>query len=472
MRNYAPLYLLRPDGEAGEFEALGEANSVLPIVWRILFAQHAVWPSVAGVLGCGLQRLLAVNANEAIDRYRQVAHWLLEQPLVANDTDVSRYLRALEQHLAARTAAWVLPDLAAPVFVLELHEFAATQEAVQAACSAWWRAFEEAQRRRQPDAVKRLFFMVSERHTGEWRVWSETFGFALFAHSFFAEAFRAPRGGEFEPQRDEVSLSDRTHWPVVNGYAVVLQNERYGYRDVQGRSVVPPQFDAADDFTPAGVARVCKQRRYGLLRADGTYAAPIVYEELQWHENLQAWTGRRLHRAELLHADGSAWLEGSWTHIEPLEAHEEFQASARAPYCVRVRSAPERSRPKAGVWDLQRNALLVPCEYDFIWLTLLGSGDQQGFLVANKLPYADQQTERYRVGLCDASGQVLVPADYVWLGVRADLGKSGAFRSVREALYWAWSRGEPLAAGLPNGGCVRIAPNQRVLSGAPSEGCC
>lgn len=504
MRSRALLHLLRPDGEPGELERLGESNSLLPALWRtLLTAPCELAPADAARLFEGtVSRCMAADAEAAFERVRRLCRWLRQASAVRELVDVVRYLQAIEQHLAERVAAWTLAGEAAPLFVVTLDEFALDPLTVRCDSERWWQAFRHAGI--SSDAsIEGLLACVSTRASvGEWRTWSETFGFAMFEHPFFAEAFRQPQRTDYRAITEDAVTAERTQWPLVHGLGVVLESERYGYADAHGRRAIPPQFDLADDFTAHGVARVCRQRRYGLVRADGTYAMPLRNDAIEWRDDVDGWLCRSDAGCTLLHGDGSAWLSQSWDAIDVLvarrwlrvcrdgrtgllhwsgetrlpcsytriEALEPYPgAPAHVEELLRIGCERDRSRPGTGIWDARRGGFIVPCSYDDVWLVRLGSADRYGFIVIAKLPYErGAHASRHRMGLLDARGHEIVPPDYGWLGVRTNPGKRGALECVREALDWACAQHRPLPAGLPDGRSVTICIDDCAGSGVPA----
>ena len=543
MRNHAFLYLLRPDGAAGELDLLAESNSTWPVLWRILFActDAVAADDLERVFGHRVRHYLVADAQRALHRYERVVRYLLEQTEIAGMPEVRRYLAAARTHLHNVVQAYVVPDESAPLFLADLGEFSQTPELAQTAAERWWRQFEAAQRSGNAAALAALVAHAEPAmRVDRWRAWSDGFGLAFFTHPYFADSYRAPRADEYSDATPAAPMSDAV-WPHRHGVAVVLRDERYGYIDAHGNVLVPPQFDEADDFSAAGIARVGKHRRYGLLRTDGSYAVPLEYDGVEWRAELDGWLCRRGNACTLLHADGSERIRSAWDAIEVLvpqrllrvrhdrtvgamhwsgapalaceysslvarnvgaavellagrgermgvidaegrervafafarieELERHIEGCALTPiHCVRVYSPPERSRPKAGVWDVEAARLIVPCEYDFVWSVLLDRG-RCGFIVANKTAYeGESRAERYRVGVLDATGAGLIPATYAWIGIKADLSKTGEFEHVREALHWAWSRGRPVEACKPNTDeRVWIAPDGTVTGDPAAE---
>lgn len=97
-------------------------------------------------------------------------------------------------------------------------------------------------------------------------------------------------------------------WAFHHDRAVVACHHRLGYIDRSGRAIGAINLDAAEPFTAHGVARVGQGERWGLLRADGTYALEPQCCALEWSAELQGWLGACENGRTLLHADGSPWM--------------------------------------------------------------------------------------------------------------------------------------------------------------------
>ena len=313
----------------------------------------------------------------------------------------------------------------------------------------------------------------------------------------------------------------------VQDRAVVVADDKFGYIDAQGTSVIAPQFDEADDFNPAGVARVRVAQLCGLIRRDGGIALPIEYARIEWSESFEGWLCIKDGAPLLVQADGSPWIEAGWdaievfvpqhlirvsrngrvgllrwnggvflsceydeltprcneggraieviarraarvglidadgnqlipfafSAIETLEPHHAAGRTLNQPDLVRVRSVPGEARPRRGIWDLRQQRCVIPCQHDFVGLTLLGDADAYGFIVATRNAKRGESFKgKYQIGLLRADGSTLVPKEYAWIGEQTPLGHADAINEIRDTLYFNWSRAQPVAASVNKSG--------------------
>jgi hypothetical protein len=284
-----------------------------------------------------------------------------------------------------------------------------------------------------------------------------------------------------EPAWDEVC-------PYANHHAVVRLAGKFGFIDASGKTVIAPQFDEADDFTDRGVARVRQGKHCGLVRTDGSVALPVDCERLEWSEDFAGWLCLRDGARVLAHADGRIWLDAGWdaievcvaqhtirvvrngrvgllrwcgasllacefSAIESMEPHFVVGQALITPDLVRVVSLPGAAQPRVGVWDIRQQCYVVPCKYDFIWITLLGKDDAYGFIVATRNAKRGESTKgRYCVGMLRADGSTLIAHDYAWIGERTALNKTGAMDDIRNTIHFEWARGEPVLASIKKNG--------------------
>lgn len=253
---------------------------------------------------------------------------------------------------------------------------------------------------------------------------------------------------------------DQIDWRPELGGWLCRRATAYTLLHADGSSWVSTPWDAIEALVPERLLRVRRGNTVGALLWSGARALACDYTSLvarSAQDSIQL-LARQGERMGLIDSEGRERVPFLFAGIEELAPHIEGAEETPQRY-VRVTSLHERSRPKAGVWDLATARMVVPCEYDFVWSTLLGQAGRCGFLVANRIAYeGTRQADRYRIGVLDSEGRVLIPVTYAWLAVKADLGKAGAFERVREALFWAWSRGQPVQACVPaTHECVWIA---------------
>ena len=175
-------------------------------------------------------------------------------------------------------------------------------------------------------------------------------------------------------------------FPYAHGRAVVVSENAFGYIDTHGTTVIAPQFDEADDFNPAGVARVRKGKLCGLIRSDGSMALPIEYARVEWSEQFKGWRCVRDGSPMLMQADGSNWIDPGWDAIE---------------VCVAQQLIRVRRNGRFGL--LQWTGLVVlDCEYDAL-VPRCSPSPRGGEFVARRAN---------RVGLIDEEGEHLIPFEF------------------------------------------------------------
>lgn len=291
-----------------------------------------------------------------------------------------------------------------------------------------------------------------------------------------------------QPVWDEVSA-------FLNGYAIVKLGRKFGFIDSEGSVSVAPQFDEVDDFNETGTARVRIADFCGLIRNGGDIALPLDCSRLEWSDEFTGWVAVREGATTLLDARGAPWIEADWdaievgpsrtirvrrgnrvglldwtgmkqvvpcefSAIESLEPHVAGGCAVHVSDLMRVTLVPGETAPRRGVWSTTRQRLVVPCIYDFVWLTLLGDADAYGFIVANRNAKRGESSKgKYRVGLLHADGRTLIEQAYAWIGEPTALNKADARDEIRDTIHFSWSRGEPVAAALTeNGGRVWLSP--------------
>lgn len=283
------------------------------------------------------------------------------------------------------------------------------------------------------------------------------------------------------PRWDEVS-------PYSHGRAVVKLDGKFGFIDESGAVIMEPQFDEVDDFTSMGVARVRNANLCGLIRNDGSIAIAQEFTRLEWHDEFLGWVGIKDGATVLLHADGNPWIAGwdamevcergatirvqlgvrvgllSWdgttqlvpcqfSVVESLEPHIVAGQALHRPDLVRVVLVPGETAPRVGVWSVREQRFIVPCNYDYVWMTLFDDAGHYGFVVGNRNAKRGESAKgRYRVGLLRADGSTLIEQVYVWIGEPTALNKVDARDEIRDTIHFHWSRGEAVPAALKNAG--------------------
>jgi hypothetical protein len=429
MRNHCLLYILLPHGEPGEFELIGESNSTLPVLWQVLLAQAEgrvlSREDAERIFTGAVEQYLAADALDALVRYRRVVSVLVRRAEFEQWPEVTRYLTGAQQHLEELFASWTVPGEPEPVFAVSFDEFQPWRDAGQVLrehaiqCIDTWRALDADAQSAQLEVLASICRFSARRvQLNDWRVWSDVFGLALFTHPYFAEAYRKPLDGAYpafpnDAESPSTGSEDRLAivqvgehrgflradgtwhvqpewhevWPYANGAAVVLLHDRFTYIDAHGTRIVDVDLDEADDFTVAGVARVRKGRRWGLLRLDGTFALPLAHLRLEWAEDFGGWLAKADDRCLLARADGTHWIDDAWDSIDVLVPRR----------LIRV----QRGRCVGALTWSGDTALA--CEYDSLTGREQSASSQAIELFARR----DK-----RMGVVDATGVARVPFEF------------------------------------------------------------
>jgi hypothetical protein len=125
-----------------------------------------------------------------------------------------------------------------------------------------------------------------------------------------------------------------------------------------------------DVCVPRQLIRVRRNRRFRLLDWSG---GPVIDDEFDRIEPLRGdvsesvrLVARRANRVGVIDARGATIVPFDFSRIEPLHVVVDLDHEPALRDCIFVYSLPDRSRPKAGVWDIGRGGLRIPCEYDRI----------------------------------------------------------------------------------------------------------
>jgi len=306
------------------------------------------------------------------------------------------------------------------------------------------------------------------------------------------------------PSVDEV-------WSFVEGRVRARVGERIGYVDLQGQWTIAPRFEEAEDFTPFGLAPARgDEGGWGLVRADGEWAVPPAFEQLQWRHDWEGFEATRDGKAGLLDAQGRVVIEpvyeqvdlleeypiesltsedndpsnergaptrpkrfaveradglcglidgqgrvlvpfdyGRFETLEPLTGEERAHAMVRRDL-VRVASKGGRTAKNApwlrGIYDVAAGRELVPCRHRTLQPLAWGT-HEFGWLVADPVPRsAKAEKGQLAVGVLRADGAVLHPQVYPWISAAVSVADGWMSTVVRSDLRKRWSAGEPVKA--------------------------
>jgi hypothetical protein len=232
---------------------------------------------------------------------------------------------------------------------------------------------------------------------------------------------------------------------------LVRRAGRCGAVDWEGRLVLKCEYD---DLRP---------RHAQALRSAN---AATFARELQGHADVEL-IARRGGHVGLIDSTGRILAPFSFSLIESFEPHphprhQQFTRNE----LLRVYAPSELDREgtlKAGVWNVTQQRLIVPCEYDLIWLTKTTRTLNFNFVVATANTRELARTRgAYSVGVLNADGTTLFEPEFAWIASDLDLEGPSAPTEVRNLLCIEWSSGRPVEASLGrNVPSVWLYPNGR-----------
>jgi uncharacterized protein len=283
------------------------------------------------------------------------------------------------------------------------------------------------------------------------------------------------------PQWDEA-------WDFNNGYAQVCNQGKFGFINQQGQVVVDIKYDETFDMSKNGIARVCLNQRVRLVRANGTLVLSEC-DSIEWSDDFPGYLAVKNGKKALFLCDGRQVGDWSWDNIAPLIANQfvaikqnkhigilnwqgqiviapQFAAiSAFEPQQgakkitvenkvqFRVLNVDANQTPSLwGVWDINKNALIIPHLYSSIWLVMLSVQGRYGFYVSHK------QAKSY-VQLLKDNGQAMFEEQFAWIGKQLPLEKPASLQTLRSLLYTQWATGKPIKAKLLTGKTVELFNN-------------
>ena len=208
MRNHYLLYIALPRGEQGEYELIGESNSVFPSLWAVLFADSAGAEFASlSAFGSDAHYLVSTDSNSAAARLEAVSEFLCSALESGSESlaDVRRYLCGAVKHVRELMTAWTFTESPTPLFAISFDEAippaGMSKEAFVAAAlqnfSSKWRDLQRAIA--ECNVVEVCAHLgVKDVDMRKWRSWAGKVGLALFRHEYFHGSFRAPRAMDYE----------------------------------------------------------------------------------------------------------------------------------------------------------------------------------------------------------------------------------------------------------------------------------
>lgn len=328
------LYIACPQAGYTAFVRIARWTRVLPSLWQVLLADAL---PAAMDERCSRERILFnvdSDMQRALQRLDSLLNFLRAHPRLDEVAGLERYLSATGRHLAELYAA----NLPSPSLCACLED-SNSQDAVApvrpAAASRLeqlqqsWHALEQAMQDRNFAAVEALlgFTELGLRLT-DWKAWSGVFGFAMFEHHYFHDAFRQPLAMDYE----DYDYDDFGSEPEIGGGRVRFKsNGRWGVCAADERMVLQPEWDRVLrlDEHERDLVWVKRRRRYGLASLAGEPAGRLLVPPL-----LEQVSGFRDGLAVVGTHSGMGMLDrsGAW-RVEPV--WDELNAFAQRRAVVR-----------------------------------------------------------------------------------------------------------------------------------------
>jgi len=163
---------------------------------------------------------------------------------------------------------------------------------------------------------------------------------------------------------------------------------------------------------------------------------------------------RRGAHVGLIDSCGRVIAPFEFVRIESFEphSHPSRQQFTRSELLRVYAAAADGSPPKAGIWDIELQRLIVPCIYAVIWIAKMSRALNYSFVAAlATAPELLAQRGRYSVGILNADGSTLFAPEFAWIASDLDLDAPNAGAEVRSALYAEWSSNRPVEASPGKG---------------------
>ncbi|MFN0140403.1 MAG: WG repeat-containing protein [Pyrinomonadaceae bacterium] len=105
-------------------------------------------------------------------------------------------------------------------------------------------------------------------------------GFAVFRDRYLGYGYINTTG--------KVVIKPQPNYPCLfnQEMACAKADGKWGYIDRNGKFLIPPQFDEAEDFSPDGFAVIGHDGKFGLIDKNGTFVLSPKYDSLEWMHGL------------------------------------------------------------------------------------------------------------------------------------------------------------------------------------------
>ena len=182
------------------------------------------------------------------------------------------------------------------------------------------------------------------------------------------------------------------------GYAIVMLAGRFGFIDKSGRLVIPTIYDDAENFDERGYACVSAEQAWGVIDTEGKLIVPCLYQSVLWMDVLGGWLIQADDKYGLISADGRPWLDVQYDEI----------LTSFYRYAILV-----RQKKHFGLLDWQ-GQILAPAEYGKIEL-LFPDEDSEcpSTEETESPPHLFFLCQRGRKkGILNGLGQLILPCEY------------------------------------------------------------
>lgn len=266
------------------------------------------------------------------------------------------------------------------------------------------------------------------------------------------------------------------------------QAGRCGLLKVDGSPWLAAQWDAIECLAKDQLLLVRRAGRCGAVDWEGGLVLECEYDDLRPRHaqaprstNAATFLGeaprhagveliaRRGGRVGLIDSAGRILVPFAFSRIESFEPHaypphRQFtRKELLRVYAAQPAAAEQEGTLKAGVWSVTQQRLIVPCDYDMIWLTKTARTSNFNFVVAMANARELARTRGpYSMGVLSADGTPLFEPEFAWIASDVDPEDPSALTEVRNLLCIEWSSGRPVEASLGRGvPSVWLYPNGR-----------
>jgi hypothetical protein len=257
-----------------------------------------------------------------------------------------------------------------------------------------------------------------------------------------------------------------------NGW-LLIKDQRWGLAHLNGAMWIEPSWQALTVLLKGRYMLAQRDDRWGVLDWQGQEILACVYDELLPRISTSLVTrgasqtgplqliARQKQHVGLIEHTGRVLVPLQFASVEHFTAPPKSGGfSAELTQYVRVAQSPGgKQKPLCGVWRIDQQRLVIPCEYNYVWLAKLGAGERFGFVVVRV------NSKQQGVGILRADGSVMVNPEFAWIGEKRRFNDKRAGEAFTNAIYAEWGSGRPVrAVRLDNDTEVWIRPDGTCLT--------